>query len=127
MSIKYLNIKEFREKGYLQEANRRFFHPLGVALEVTQHRNRFLRFLFLITRAFKCLFVPNDEDLTGVWDSREDPVGFYYDYKNSDKDRILKAIEKNLFICNENGKRCQQREDLLGERIEPFVRHIKNS
>jgi hypothetical protein len=23
---------EFREKGYLQEVNRRFFHPLGIAL-----------------------------------------------------------------------------------------------
>jgi hypothetical protein len=27
--IKRIDIKEFREKGYLQELNRRFSHPLG--------------------------------------------------------------------------------------------------
>ncbi len=32
--IERIDIKEFREKGYLQEVNRRFFHPLGLALEI---------------------------------------------------------------------------------------------
>jgi hypothetical protein len=32
--IKHLDIKEFRELGFLQEANRLFFHPHGLALEV---------------------------------------------------------------------------------------------
>ncbi len=32
--MKKINIKEFREFGYLQEVNRRFLHPLGLALEV---------------------------------------------------------------------------------------------
>jgi hypothetical protein len=30
-----MNIKEFREFGYLQELNRKYLHPLGLALEVT--------------------------------------------------------------------------------------------
>lgn len=32
--IHRIDITEFHEGGYLQEANRRFFHPLGLALEV---------------------------------------------------------------------------------------------
>lgn len=32
--IKRIDIKEFREEGFLQEVNRQFFHPLGLALEV---------------------------------------------------------------------------------------------
>jgi hypothetical protein len=34
VGIKKITAKEFREKGYLQELNRRFLHPLGLALEV---------------------------------------------------------------------------------------------
>ena len=34
MDKKKISIKEFREKGFLQEVNRIFFHPLGLALEV---------------------------------------------------------------------------------------------
>jgi hypothetical protein len=33
--IKRMDIREFRELGFLQEANRLFFHPHGLALEVT--------------------------------------------------------------------------------------------
>ena len=32
--IKRMTVKEFRDKGFLQEVNRQFFHPLGLALEV---------------------------------------------------------------------------------------------
>lgn len=31
---KYMDLKEFREAGFLQEANRVFFHPLGVTLQM---------------------------------------------------------------------------------------------
>lgn len=34
MSVKYIDPEEFREEGYLQEVNRRFLHPLGLAIEV---------------------------------------------------------------------------------------------
>lgn len=32
--IKRMDIKEFREEGFLQEVNRQFFHPLGLALSI---------------------------------------------------------------------------------------------
>ena len=53
-------IGEFVSEGYLQELNRRFLHPLGLALEVVldEHGNPF---------AFG-----------GVWDHREDPEGVCY-------------------------------------------------
>lgn len=30
----YMSLKDFKDRGYLQEANRIFFHPLGLQLEV---------------------------------------------------------------------------------------------
>lgn len=57
--INRMNIKEFRSLGFLQEANRCFFHPLGLALEV----------------------VINDdgtETLGGIWDYREDEEGMMF-------------------------------------------------
>ncbi|MGA3295264.1 MAG: hypothetical protein ABSE45_14950 [Candidatus Acidiferrales bacterium] len=50
-----LDLTTFRDEGYLQEANRRFFHPLGLALELDMETNT-LR----------------------VWDYREDPEGMIF-------------------------------------------------
>jgi len=100
MEIKRMNIAEFREKGYLQEVNRRFFHPLGLALEVIVEEN-------------------GEEKLGGIWDYREDPEGIYYDIKNSDLDR-QKRFDKNAkFIDSELENRCEQRKATLGFGIEP--------
>jgi 8-oxo-dGTP pyrophosphatase MutT (NUDIX family) len=56
---KYIDIKEFREAGFLQEANRRFFHPRGLALEVVVEDD-------------------GTERLGGMWDYREDPEGMLF-------------------------------------------------
>lgn len=40
-----MDLKEFREFGYLQEANRRFFHPLGLALGVVEEHLTGTRYL----------------------------------------------------------------------------------
>ncbi len=59
--VKRIDIKEFRDKGFLQEANRQFFHPLGLALEV---------------------IIDDDTgevtSLGGVWDYRDDPEGMFF-------------------------------------------------
>lgn len=57
--IKRMDIKEFREVGFLQEANREFFHPLGLALEIEEHADGTMT-------------------LGGVWDYRDDPEGMVY-------------------------------------------------
>lgn len=54
--ISYISAAELRSEGYLQEVNRLFFHPLGLALEVSERDNR----------------------LVGIWDYREDAEGIYF-------------------------------------------------
>lgn len=58
--IKRIPIKEFRALGFLQEANRQFFHPHGLALEVVVDTDT------------------GDERLGGVWDYRDEPGGVLY-------------------------------------------------
>ena len=97
-SIKRMDIKEFREKGYLQEVNRRFFHPLGLALEVVVEED-------------------GTERLGGIWDYRDDEEGIIYDESVLSKD---KAKRKAAFIENEFLKRKQIREKKLGYFIQPI-------
>lgn len=59
--MKYLPIKEFVEAGYLQEVNRLFLHPLGLALEVTVDEGS------------------GAMVLTRIWDVRDDPEGIVFD------------------------------------------------
>ena len=56
---KTIDIKEFRSEGYLQEVNRRFFHPLGMALYINQDKD-------------------GNETLGGIFDSRDDPEGYRF-------------------------------------------------
>lgn len=57
--MKQIDLKEFREKGYLQEANRQFFHPLGLKLAWNPTADA----LFVIDE--------RDEDNEGGWFSDE--------------------------------------------------------
>ena len=59
MSRKYLDVKEFRETGLLQEVNRQFFHSLGLAMEISIDNEG-------------CYF------LSGIRDSRDDPEGILF-------------------------------------------------
>lgn len=99
---KYMDIKEFRAKGYLQEANRLFFHPLGLALEIM-------------------LEADGSEHLSGIWDYREDPEGIIYDLKNSDSDRLKMFQARADNIEKEMDKFSFQRTKNLGFAIEPII------
>ena len=78
-NIKYIDIKEFGEKGYLQELNRLFLHPLGLALEVIEEAD-------------------GSETLGGIQDYRDDPNGITYGLKDADRDRIKKFSDRALYI-----------------------------
>lgn len=54
-----MNAAEFRELGLLQEVNRRFLHPLGLALEVVVEGD-------------------GETHFGGVWDYRDDPEGIIF-------------------------------------------------
>jgi hypothetical protein len=57
--IKKMNLTEFRKFGLLQEVNRLFFHPLGLALEFSQDDK-------------------GNDSISGIWDYREDPEGVLF-------------------------------------------------
>lgn len=89
---KRIDIKEFQEFGYLQEANRLFFHSLGLALEVIVDEET------------------GSVTLGGVWDSRADPEGILFTAINYDKfkrvadERIRRrGMRMNLPECNSKG------------------------
>jgi len=94
---KIIDIKEFREKGYLQEVNRLFFHPIGLALAISF----------------------NDE---GIWtldailDSRDDAEGFVY----GDDFLPLASHAKN--IQDQMDEKRIARESTLGYFIQPATK-----
>ena len=61
--IKRMSIQEFGELGYLQELNRGFLHPLGLAME---------------TIILDDAQGGSREILGGVWDYRDDPEGMAF-------------------------------------------------
>jgi hypothetical protein len=101
MSIKKIDIKEFRELGYLQELNRRFLHPLGLALEVAIDDN-------------------GTDTLGGIWDYREDEEGFYYDLEHSIQDRRDRFRTNKDFIDKELSDRLDKRRMKIGFGVEPI-------
>lgn len=97
--VKYIDIKEFREKGYLQELNRRFLHPLGLALEIQIDDN-------------------GEESLKGIWDFRDDKEGIHFDFKNRTEESQDIMIQKMDNIHREFQERCSERIKALGFVIE---------
>jgi hypothetical protein len=77
--IKRIDIKEFRELGFLQEVNRQFFHPLGLALEVIIDD------------------ITKKETLGGIWDYREDPEGNFFanEMLSEEKMRYVADLKKS--------------------------------
>ena len=104
--IKRADISEIRKNGYIQEANRLFFHPLGLAIEVVVDDT-------------------GNEYLGGIWDYREDPEGIYFDLKNSSDDRKERFRRNAEFIQSEFDKRRDKRRELFNnnggkDNIEPI-------
>lgn len=98
---KKIDIKEFRELGFLQEANRQFFHPLGLALEISIDEN-------------------GNESLGGIWDYRDDLEGIHYNLKDSPSERIESFKRKLVNVEKEKQKHKSTREKLFGNIIEPI-------
>lgn len=94
--IKYMDLNDFMDLGFLQEVNRLFFHPLGLALEV---------------------FV-NDEgkavQLGKIWDYRDEPEGMCFG--DLDEEAKIKAIN----VQNEYKKHLEHRVALFGDPIQPI-------
>jgi hypothetical protein len=101
--IKRIDVREFREAGFLLEANRQFFHPHGLALEITrvaEGEGAPMRSMALRADEYDelCALVAaggasaaliekvhgaaryeiGDAWISGVWDSRDDPEGVIF-------------------------------------------------
>lgn len=93
-SIHYMSAKDFMDGGYLQEVNRRFLHPLGLALEVRQDS-------------------PDSEPyLGGIWDYRIDPEGMQFGEDMLSEDKALK-------VRGEWYTKAASRTAVLGYIIQP--------
>ena len=92
-----MDLKEFRDGGYLQEINRRFLHPLGLALAMAVENE---------TR--------KPTGIMKVWDAREDPEGFIFEtWERGDSERG-EAIEQEL--C----EGLAVRQERLGYGVQPL-------
>lgn len=99
--IKWLDLNEFVSEGYLQEVNRRFFHPLGLAMSVTR----------------------DDETgkvtgITGFWDYRDDPEGIIFG--ENDGELAESRKQKCSHIQELFDRKCATRKSLLGYDIQEF-------
>lgn len=90
-----MDLREFQEKGYLLEANRTFFHLLGLAL--------FVRF----DDAGNPLGM-------GIYDLRRDPEGFIFD------DFTFTDIEKSEDVQRELQAKAEKRMAGLGFIVQPL-------
>jgi hypothetical protein len=93
--IKRIDIKEFRERGYLQEVNRRFFHPLGMTLEVNTAED-------------------GTETLGGIWDYRDDPEGMVYG-----PDTL--SWGKETYVQRKWDEKAEHRMEELGFVVQPVT------
>jgi hypothetical protein len=91
--VKRMDVKEFREFGYLHEINRLLLHPLGLALEVVIEED-------------------GSERLGGIWDYRDDPEGICYDPN-------LVSAEKAKRVSDAGDERIKARINALGYWIQP--------
>lgn len=96
---KWMDLKEFQEKGYLQEANRVFFHPLGLEIVV-------------ITNYY------GEEETIGIKDYRDNPEGIVY---AEDKIGDEEAQNKRLFVLKELSEKMQYRQKKFGFSIQPVL------
>jgi hypothetical protein len=78
---KYISLEEFVKFGYLQELNRQFLHPLGLAMEV------------VYDAAGNCV------GISGIWDYRDDPEGIIYHesvLNSEDSQRKAERVREEL-------------------------------
>lgn len=104
--MKYMKIKEFRKLGLLQEINRCFLHPMGLALEIVKEEN-------------------GNEEFGKIWDFRDDPEGMMFgnDFSNNEnalicKETVAKMFNEKKVVRNANfGWHIQPCEKLKDEKL----------
>lgn len=83
MTDNIMSLKEFRDSGFLQEVNRRFFHPAGLAMGVYWNENDIENSDGFDTENAEPLGIV-------IYDWRDDPEGIIFASLNDD-DAVSKA------------------------------------
>lgn len=124
---KYISPEELREFGYLQEVNRQFFHPLGMALALLSQEEASMR-----TRVRDFMqSIPDGPDeidigmallaefgvkpgvrIIGVYDDRDDPEGIIFG-DGPDPEKVERVAQQFL-------DRSGPRSAKLGYIIQPY-------
>lgn len=94
-----MDIGQFRELGFLQEVNRQFFHPLGLALEVIIDEKSGV------------------ERLGGIWDYRDDPEGLFYPTGVLETDE---AVRKAHVVKSLRDMKATIRSEQHGHVVQPI-------
>ncbi|MCK4816475.1 hypothetical protein KA005_11965 [bacterium] len=98
--MKRIDVKEFQDFGFLQEVNRQFFHPLGLALEVIVDLET------------------GEVTLGGVWDARDDPEGYLF----SEEDLLdLVCIQKMKNVRQLWDDKAKVRLEGYGYVVQPIL------
>lgn len=116
--VKRIDIAEFRALGFLQEVNRRFFHPHGLALEISVepcscdggHIEDGPSGATYSIVCPQCNGTEKVERLGGIWDYREDPEGIIFSDDMIDPEKIAVVVA-------EMEKHRAHREALFGTGI----------
>lgn len=99
---KPIDLRAFMDEGYLQEVNRRFFHPLGLAM-----------------------FISFDDDGVathcGVYDDRDDPEGCSFNFANwPDREKAVARFHGNVAKVDEEWRIHEEiRQRNLGYMVQP--------
>lgn len=99
--VKQMPIEEFVGLGYLQELNRCFLHPLGLALQVTREGDKLT--------------------LSGVWDNRDDPEGIIFATAPVGPGFEPEDVEKAERIQGNWLRRTAPRLQALGYLVQPVA------
>jgi hypothetical protein len=91
--VRHLPVAEFRQTGFLQEVNRQFLHPLGLALSVE-------------------LAPDGSERLGAIWDCRDDPEGIRFVPSAVDPDKARRVAEQRERLAG-------SRQARLGYVVQP--------
>lgn len=128
-----MSIAEFQSEGYLQEVNRRFLHPLGLALAVDSGWTRddveeallegevvFNTTMVDGIMTFLQLIGLDEMHLSDVWDSRDDLEGIVF---VAEPDKGFPAVDARMAANIDHlwATRGPARSAAIGQMVQPVT------
>lgn len=132
--IKRIPIQEFADEGYLQEVNRVYLHPMGLALEwhpkgfdrdslgdwFTERGVQFGTDALDNVWTFIRLMGLDEPRLGGVWDYRDDPEGIMFGWGDITDEMRSKADK----VAAQWNRMKETRTEKLGFMVQPLNTQI---